>query len=537
MATPATREVYLFHAGDAPGEDDFARSIADRIRPFCSPRLINVDELERMDEAGAPRPKLHDGVPVFVLSPTMLRQPLYRQKLVTGTPSRNLPERAAFYICHGVTTDEIREQYPDMQQLLLDVMVGEEAELPALVDELKAFIEGTPEQLSLWLRVWLLAKFAAANVVCVVGFIGHLAYFGAFLTAPWLSWALVSAGRQPSWEAAAACHVLYAAGYCVNRLRPLDLWPWLGPVWRITDRRPGGHPDSSSTFSSVLLALGPWRQTAEAARVMKFFALCLLALPGAAALARSGAPWAGGVALFVGLLMPRLWTGALRSVARLAYWTTGMSDKEMERMARSYSYLGLETVTEAEYRQGARRGEQTAHRPWLRKPPRAFISYGRRDEARTPAAAVLRQTLERMGVPCFLDTGQIKGRFVSWRVRLIDPLLDCTHLFVVLGPRVSEAQVMHREIRTALQRWYTELEPAVICVVEPEVAAALESEGVSPELKYLLHDAPKLTYAEAADAEVVSHLLRQRRRQGLWRDWLSLLRPRARLRQFLRNEI
>lgn len=533
MGAPVDRAVCIFHTGDDPEDRSFARRIADRIRSFCSPLLINVDELERMDDAGAPRPEGFRGVPVYVLSPAMLRPPHYRHKLVTGTPNRNLPGRSVFYICRGVTTAGIRAQYPDLQKLFLDVMVGEEADLPTMVDELKAYIEYAPDRVELGERLWLLAKLLAANAMYWVGAAGYCAYFAAFLSAFWLMSSLLLAGGQPDLETAAACHVLYAVGYGINQVRPLDLWPWLGPAWGIGARPPGGHRDSGRTLDSFLDAIGPWQQLAETARMLKFGTLCWLAIPGASALVGSQWVWVGGAAFVAGLVVPRLWSVSLRYFTRRAYWNLGMSDEEMERTAQFFSPWGFGITTEFDYRYRGTRGGVLVHRPWLRRRPNVFISYAWRDEKHTPTARTLEQTTSRMGVPCFLDTRRIPGKFSSWRARVVDGILDCTHFFVVLGPNVREAQVMHREIRTALQRWNTELEPAVVCVVEPEVAAALEAEKVSQELKYLLHQAPKIAYAEAARGDVVARLLLQRRRQGLWQDWLTLLRPAQRLRWFL----
>ena len=530
------RAVCLFHTGDDPGDHDFARRVAELIRPFCSPLLINVDELERMDDRGAPRPQRFRGVPVYVLSTAMLHLTHHRRKLVTGTPGRNLPGRSVFYICHGVTTAEIRARYPDLQKLFLDVMVGEEADLPAMVDELKAYIERAPDRVGLPARVWLLAQFLAGIVMSLFGTVGYCAYLAAFPSALWLLLSLLLTGGRPDLETAAACHVLFGAGYGINRVRPLDLWPWLGPAWGIGAQPPGGHRDSGRTLDSFLRAIGPWQQMVEAARMLKVGALCWLVIPGVSVLIGTESAWAGAAAFVVGLGMPRLWSVALRYLTRRRYWTSGMSDDEMERTAQVFSPWGFKTTPEFDYRHGGTRGWQLVYRPWLRKPPKVFISYAWRDEDRTPVARTLHQTISRLGVPCFLDTRRIPGKFSSWRARVVDEILDCTHLFVVLGPNVHEAQVVHREIRTALQRWYTELEPAVACVVEPEVGAALSAERLSPELRYLLHEAPKMTYAEAARGEVVARLLLQRRRQALWQDWLALLQPAARLRRFLKME-
>jgi hypothetical protein len=263
--------------------------------------------------------------------------------------------------------------------------------------------------------------------------------------------------------------------------------------------------------------------------------LSWLGIPGMAAFWKSSRAWMGGAAFLLGLTVPRLWSTALRYLVRRAYWESGLSDEELDRTARFFSPWGSGITTESDYRFGGTHGgRMLVHRPWFSRRPHVFISYAWRDEEQTPAARILQQTVARINVPCFLDTRKIPGKFSSWRARVADEILDCTHFFLVLGPNVNEAQVVHREIKTALQRWNTELEPAVLCVVEPEVSDGLERSKLSPELKYLLHQAPKLTYAEAAQQEVLEILLFQRCRQGLCRDWVTLLRPAARLRGFLK---
>lgn len=536
MKIPLKRPVLIFYAGDDPQDSVFAQRIADSIGSFCAPQLINVDETERQDLAFRQRSERYLGVPIYVVSDAMLQLP-HRPKLEKATPRRNLPGRSVFYICRGVTVAEIKDTYPDLRKLFDDVMVGEEADMPVLLQELKEYLEHTPDQVGLGRRLLLLAQFLAVNLMYLVGAAGYYAYFAAFLTVVWLLWSLLLTGGDSGMETAAACHALYATGYAINRVRPLDLWPRMGPAWAIGERAPGGHSDSNRTLAAFLDAIGPWQRTAEAARRIQFLVLCLLAIPGLAALAGVRRPWWYGSAAFVlGLTMPRLSSAAMRSLKRWAYWDLGMTEEEMKRTARSLSKYGVENSSAYEYRYLEVRGGRLLHRPWLRKRPRVFISYARRDEALTPAASILEHTISKLGFSCFLDKRRIPSPFASWRSVVVDEILDCTHCFVVLGPNVLEAKVVHREIRTALQRWYTELEPAMICVVEPDVVAALEGEELSNELNYLLREAPKITYAEAARSEVVGWLLGQRRRQGLLQDWLALLRPAERLQRFLSSE-
>lgn len=538
MARTTFHSVCIFYTGDDLDDREFAQDIANQICSFCSPQLINVDELERLDIADVPRPEGFQGVPIYVLSPSMLRSPLYRQKLVKGTPNRNLPGRLVAYICRGLTTAGIRNQYPDLEQLFLDLMVGEEADLPSLVEELKAHIKSTPEQIGIIRRLWLLLQLLVVNGMFLVGIVGHYAYLATFLASLWLLWSLLLTNGQPDLEIKVSYYLLYSTGYSVNRVRPFDLWPWLGPAWSIGNQPLGNHQDSCCTQGSFLKAIRTWHKMVEKDRMLKLLVLIWLMIPGLATLAGSQRTWAAGAAAFVGgLVMPRLWAAAIHHIRHWAYWNLGMTDEEMRHTARFFSYWGNGITTKLDYRYRSTRGGQLMlHRPWLRKPPNVFISYVWRDEERIPVAAPLQQMILRMGVPCFLDRCQVPGKFASWRTRVADGILNCTHLFIVLGPHLREAHVMHSEIRTALQRWNTELEPSVVCVIDPEVALTLGAEKLSSELQYLLHEAPKITYAEAVRPDIVAHLLRQRTRQGLLQDWLTLLWPANRLRRFLDME-
>ena len=109
-----------------------------------------------------------------------------------------------------------------------------------------------------------------------------------------------------------------------------------------------------------------------------------------------------------------------------------MTDEEMERTARFFSPWGSGITSELDYRYLVTRGGQLMHRSWLRKPPKVFISYAWRDEKDFPVAETLQQMVSEMGIPCFLDKRRISGKFASWRMHIVDEILQCTHFFVVL---------------------------------------------------------------------------------------------------------
>lgn len=527
------RDVFIFHSGDDPDDRAFAQTIADRIQYFAIPHLIDVDELERQDIAGHERPERFVGVPVYVISPSMLRNAEYRNKLVIGTPGRNSPWRWVFYICRGIKFEEIRNNYPDLEKLLFDVMVGDETHLPNLIDELRLYLTYAPKHVGIIQRIRELLRFAVSIVMMLLGGPFLWIYFLAVISSVLLYYSLLVAGERTVFELTLAFHVLYAAGYSTTRLPPLDLWMEFGPAWKVrehprqVDLLEKTHPDSECHIGVFRKGAAKWLKTLNSSLLYLLFRSCFFLIPGIAILQGTNLFMPGIGVIWVGLLTPLLWSRSVRYIQKLAYREVGMSDDEMDRTARFFDFLPPDTGMSM----------WKVHRRILKAPANIFISHAWNDDDFTPAAEHLYEIITDFGIPCFLDKKRMPGKFTAWRSQILNDLLDCTHFFIVLGPRIGKARGVHLEVRTTLQRWHTDLEPAIICVVDPNVADELKEQEIPREIEFLLHECPKLTYEEASKPDVVAHLIRQRRRQGLLRDWITLASPFKSLKQILHEEV
>lgn len=528
------RDVFIFHSGDDPDDRAFAQTIADRIQYFAIPHLIDVDGLERQDIAGHVRPERFVGVPVYVISPSMLRDPEYRHKLVIGTPGRNSPWRWVFYICRGIKFEEIRNNYPDLEKLLFDVMVGDESHLPNLLDELRMYLTHVPKYVGTMQRIRELLGFAASILMVLFGSVFLWVYFLAFMSSFPLYYSMLVTGARSAFEFALAFHVLFAAGYSMTRLPPLDFWTELGPAWKVRER-PGygdpsrqAHSDSECHVGVFRQAAAKWMKELNRSLLWLLFRLCFFLIPGIALVLGTDLFMPGIGIIIAGLFMPLLWSRSLRHIKKLAYREVGMSNDEMDRTTRFFDY----------FPPAAGMSMWTVHRRLLEAPVNVFISHAWDDDNFTTAAEKLHEIVTDFGIPCFLDKQRMPGKFTAWRSQILNDLLECTHFFIVLGPQTGEARGVHLEVRTTLQRWYTDLEPAIICIVDPNVADVLEEQKDIPrEIKFLLNECPKVTYEEASNPDVVAHLIRQRRRQGLLRDWVTLTSPFGSLKQILHEEV
>jgi hypothetical protein len=172
---------------------------------------------------------------------------------------------------------------------------------------------------------------------------------------------------------------------------------------------------------------------------------------------------------------------------------------------------------------------------WLTPADSAFISYAWRDDQRTQMAARLAQTFAQIGVRHFLDKKDVENRFTLWRERVGPALAQCTHFFLIVSPNLGEGDMVLREIEMAMNRWYLELFPVVICVAEPETSRALRMDPEVPlRLRFLLSDCPVMTFEEALDPRLLRYIVRQTRRQGKLQDWLTVLAGATALQRILR---
>jgi len=174
-------------------------------------------------------------------------------------------------------------------------------------------------------------------------------------------------------------------------------------------------------------------------------------------------------------------------------------------------------------------------RGWFMSKDFAFVSYVWSDEQRLSIAERLDETLRSIGVRSFRDTHAIQDPFTAWREYISSALMRCTHFFLVVSPGIKHGQVVHREIETVLQRWFLEMLPAVICVVDPKDARELcDDHQVPLQVRILLICCPQMTISEARDPRLVRYIVEHTRRQGKWNDWLTMLSPSAARHRILR---
>lgn len=545
-------DVYIFHSGNDPNDKAFARTIAEKILHFSIPHLIDVDELEREDANGEMRVERFVGVPIYIISPSMLRDAEYRRKLVIGTLGRNSPWHCVFYICRGVEFKEIQDTLPDLENLFFDVMIGAESHLPDLIDELKTYIENAHGHE----QIFELFKAIIAYLIKNLGKFCHIVYLLATASSLLLYLLLLILGVPFKYELPLAFHVIFAAGFSLTKFDSLDFWPKLGAAWKIRDssitdkltepKITRAHQDSECTVKNLEQQISSWLDTMYKSLFILLLRFCFFIIPGVTVLQRANMTMVGVAVFLFGFVIPLLSSKSLRYIQKLFYREQGMSEYEMDRTTRFFDFIPPIAAV----------GKWIIHRRLLESAIRIFISHAWKDDENwekrnlIPPPEKLYQIITASGIPCFLDKRIMPGKFTAWRSQIVENLLECTHFFVILDRnavcpqrdrvhkkiRITLRGGVHKEIRTTLQRWYTDLEPSIICIVETDFAAKLDKHVLSRELEFLLHKCPKLTYEEASKPDVVAHLIRQRRRQGLFKDWITLVFPFAMLKRIVHIE-
>jgi len=575
--------VSIFFCGDDREDRELADRIAKAVEEYAEATLIDVDGLDRADERGEKRKEGFPGTPVFIVSSSMVSKDYYRAKLIDAAPLARMPGHMAFYICRGIRFSELKKQYPDLDPLFDQIMVGEEGDVDEMLDELQEYTSHK-EELTRVPRGFLL-KSVLGMVFLPAARVLYYTYYVAFpASIATICFLLISPPQRIVWADVIACIALYGTGFCLNRLNALDFWPWLGRRWRLPsldaplgklysaplDARSSFRwladlcplrplEDSSHAYSTeedLRFAVSAWFGLIRRARNLKLFQLLFLTIPAVAFLVdRPPTTWAWAVvSLMFGFVVPTLFLLTSDWIRKLAYLSIGLDSSELERTEEFFRPKGelmggaiqLKGLSHPQARQKHQEeswalihsaGSFSVRRSWFRRRDCAFISYAWADEAEQPVAEKLRGIVEGLEVECFFDRDRIRSKFSAWRSRVSLHLLDCTHVFLVLGRHVLGGQVVRREIQMSVQRWHTEVLPAVICVAEPDVVQQLRDDPtIPPELRFILDWCPRLTYEEAADPAVVEHLLRQRRRQGLFRDWLTLLTPLSTMRRTLTAE-
>jgi hypothetical protein len=555
------REVDIHFAGDDPSDRAFAESLAEQVRPFARPVFRDVDELDRLDEQGVPRPVALPGAPIFILSPSLLAKDWNRRKLLNATPRAGVMKHTGFFVCRGITLSELRGRYPDLDPLFFRVSIGDETQIPELLAELRAYCDFLAHRLPSALRV--LAVMQLSTLVQFLGYVlWPLGFLSVVLPLPLVVWLVMDLAQVAAWKAGLLAAVsLFGLGWWSAFFPAMDLWPWLGRRWRF----PRPDPDGDETLgvdpaycrawpSRGLLAPPPenhsgalctdqdlqcaciwWLDRSRRARLWAVLRSLWMALPALLCLTRLPGYGALALALFAaGLLYPPLYYWTSNRMRIVSYWRLGLTDEELDRTGRFFFPLARHQLlmTASEQRLAFRLwldsqtlGGPKRQRLWFRPRPRVFVSYSWHTPAEVALAGEIAAALRDAGVEVFLDKRDI-GRFGAWRARVSEAIMRATHVIVVAGSDAAAARVFPREIRAAFQRLYTEMLPSFLCVAEPETVPGLIAGPDLPlELRFLLSWCPALSPREARNPALLLALLRQRSRQGLVRDWLCGLFP------------
>lgn len=323
-------------------------------------------------------------------------------------------------------------------------------------------------------------------------------------------------------------------------------------ILRIKSRFPTDlAPDATACKPEVLQGAMVSCHTIRGANLLfSFYSLILVAILVAVGAPRF--PWsysalwiaAFGAGIWTPTLVALVWLGGERASKRVE----GLTRKGLSRHPKVFQpphrpkmpwAFGLQEPNAARFSEEEqtqlldfaflhRLGLGHSLRGWFRRRDFAFVSYVWSDEKLDKAATALDTRLRENGTETFRDTRAIRDPFAAWRDQIAYALSDCTHFFLVVTPGIIHGQVVLREIDTVIRRWYLEMAPAVICVVDPDVARDLCANPQVPLLvRFLLASSPQMTPSEAANPDLLKYLVEYTRRQGKWGDWLTMLSARA----------
>ncbi len=629
--------VSIFFDSQDAADENFANVLAKQIESITIPALKDITDFVSYNRTWWRRRRGYPGIPIFILSESILSTPENRQALSNWVRFTHRREYHHYYICRGIEPALLYARYPDLTPIFQEVMVLKEQERMTLLDDLRDYVTHVYPQTRLTHRstsVQGLIRLLIAFILTAVSQPMEILYYLCFgvTIVIYILWLTSS---QSSWELVFAATCFYGIGYRLNKIFPLDLWPWLGPRWHMEQ------------IDLAQLAIREYHSTVIKARILDLFLLILWGLAIAwfrnwipltiafvlinilrrirfrkytQALIRianspqpqtefdradidsitgsgqtlqlclnewMGARWAnfagsiflftvlitaglmaldslttmtlvlGLVAFTIGVLVRPIAAWAQKIVAIESAVEAGLSKWMLEREERIHSkflipkWFGdsdfsqemLSSFEEIERSRAIRWiGASMAplswltRRWWLTRRDYIFISYAWADDLEVGLSRVLAQQLEDLKFSFFLDKRDVQNKFLSWRETLAPALEKCTHILLVVSANITQGTVVQLELNTALQRWHYEMLPAIICVVDPEVARALcQDHRVPFNLRFVLTWCPKLTFTQARNPQLVAALLQQRRRQGLLRDWLKVLSRRFGILQNLNN--
>ncbi|MBU1712410.1 MAG: TIR domain-containing protein [Proteobacteria bacterium] len=558
-------DIHIHFGGDIKDDRAFAYSIRSQLVSSApaSVSMFDIHEFERRQDDYQDANSA--GTFVYVISESFVSDASIRQKLVQTTQKAVIPGYMYFFLLRGTSYQSLRATYPEMEKLGNRVMIGTEPDLRTMLDEVLACARSRP------LMMRHLRRFARTKHW--ISFAGVLA--GTFL--PWLYatapivWLLLVLSVYTAAFEQQVPHFLLTLAVCqfvallLHRQRALDFWPFLGsclnwkldsranlnqspwtrPVlgfWRWTKdtharRRSDRRHDRSLHAEEFVRSLRVWSGMVLRSRA---YTLAVLLGGGLPTLlfglhSPSAVSWAllGGM---LGLVLPAWVSWSQQLVKRMGYRRLCLTDEELDRTSR---FFRLESLSKKFFVGNLSFLSHRMHHDWFRQKPRVFISYSWTVDEKHGLAPDLHRVLTDLRINHFYDKDSIRSSFASWRASVSDALMQCTHVLVLLDPSMPAQQVVDREIRTAVQRLHTDIIPSIICVADADtVKVLLDKKDLPFELRWLLEWAPRISPREARDPIIVESILRQRTRQGRFRNFFTLIFPGSYLRSFIiRNSI
>ena len=549
-----TLQVSVIYAEEDFEDRILAEDLRQQLAEVVNVRMVSIDEIVAVAERNRWERAMFIKTPVFIISDVSTSTDRRRKALVSVNPVLGDLNFRSYYICRGIRPLQLLERYEELGRLANEAMiVGEEAKA-LLVKDLSDYArsQGPPTLKDLLRTTAGSLRFLAAGVADVIGGVAVLFFFLGFPAGIALA-ILYAVGAASRFSSFLFLLTVFAVGYACHMIETLEIWPWLGRRWK-PERKEITKAANGSTISTFDLevAVSSHRLARRWAATYGYLAIGVLVVPLVLTALTSDVPSIMWILIAAGLGIggPPFKTWGHRLLARFEAGRRGLLAVSLERFDSHAARLSIkpvpnslmafnpedlklfdqhELVSVRRWLHVALLGTTSAlHRPWLRPRDTVFISYVWADDPQTGLAEKLSETLDKLRTAHFLDKRHIPSGFVGWRSHVALELSRATHVLLIITPNITRGKVIAKEIRAIMHRWYFEVLPSVICVVEPDVAKMLREDKTVPlELRFLLAWCPNITFTEAQNAPVLERLIRQRRRNGRFNDWLVLLGGRS----------
>lgn len=226
-------DIYIIHAVNE-AEKALARNIVDNLGKLSArPVLLSAAELvaryrERTRSFGRFGGIL-PGTVIGLFSESMLRDSDQRTALLSSVEGTSIIDFRHHFICLGITPQEVQRRFPDLAPIYENVMLRSESELESVIQDVRSnFSQRIP-------GFWEVARpgyrIALGMVVALLlAQLGRI-YGLRLILAGLLAVMLYMRANQMTMAVVLAIS-FFAVGLGLNRIDPLDLWPWLGTRWK-----------------------------------------------------------------------------------------------------------------------------------------------------------------------------------------------------------------------------------------------------------------------------------------------------------------